>query len=49
MKIGLTNEGKIFFVSEYVTGSGDENFGIYDASGKDLYDYKNPNWVGRKK
>ena len=48
MKIGLTNEGKIFFISDYVTGSGDENNGVYDANGKDLYDEKNPNWVGQK-
>lgn len=45
MKIGLTNEGKIFFVSDYVTGSGDENTGIYDATGKDLYDEKNKDLV----
>lgn len=48
MKIGLTNEGKIFFVSDYVTGSGDENVGIYDANGKDLYDAKNKNLVRAK-
>ena len=45
MKIGLTNEGKIFFVSDYVTGSGDDNTGIYDANGKDLYDEKNKDLV----
>lgn len=45
MKIGLTNEGKIFFVSDFVTGSGDENTGIYDATGKDLYDEKNKDLV----
>ena len=44
MKIGLTNEGKIFFISEYETGAG-EFFGIYDAYGKDLYYSKNPNLV----
>ena len=45
MKIGLTNEGKIFFVSDFVTGAGDENTGIYDATGKDLYDEKNKDLV----
>ena len=45
MKIGLTNEGKIFFVSDFVTGSGDENTGIYDATGKDFYDEKNKDLV----
>ena len=45
MKIGLTNEGKIFFVSDFVTGSGDDNTGIYDATGKDLYDEKNKDLV----
>lgn len=45
MKIGLTNEGKIFFVSDFVTGAGDENTGIYDANGKDLYDEKNKDLV----
>lgn len=44
MKIGLTNEGKIFFISEYETGAG-EFFAIYDAYGKDLYYSKNPNLV----
>ena len=45
MKIGLTNEGKIFFISEYEDGAGG-NEGIYDANGKNLYTKKNPNWVG---
>ena len=44
MKIGLTDKGKIFFISEYETGAG-ENEGIYDANGKDLYDDSNPNLV----
>lgn len=48
MKIGLTNEGKIFFVSDFVTGAGDENTGIYDANGKDLYDAKNKDLVRAK-
>ncbi|MBO4449402.1 MAG: hypothetical protein J5777_02340 [Clostridiales bacterium] len=48
MKIGLTNEGKIFFISDYIDANGDERTGIYDANGKDLYDDKNPNWVGQK-
>lgn len=48
MKIGLTNEGKIFFVSDYVTGAGDDNTGIYDAGGKDLHYSKNPDLVRAK-
>ena len=48
MRIGLTDEGKIFFVSEYFDGCCDDNNAIYDANGKDLYDDKNPNWVGHK-
>ena len=44
MKIGLTAEGKIFFISEYETGAG-EFFGIYDANGKNLYYSKNPDLV----
>ena len=48
MKIGLTSEGKIFFISDYIDANGDERTGIYDANGKDLYGKKNPNWVGQK-
>lgn len=45
MKIGLTNDGKIFFISDYIDANGDERTGIYDANGKDLYYEKNPNLV----
>ena len=48
MKIGLTNEGKIFFVSGYFDGCCEDNDTVYDANGKDLLDEKNPNWVGQK-
>jgi hypothetical protein len=48
MRIGLTNEGKIFFVSEYCDGCCDDNNTVYDATGKDLDTDKNPNWVGQK-
>ena len=48
MRIGLTNEGKIFFVSEYCDGCCDDNNTVYDATGKDLHSDKNPNWVGQK-
>ena len=48
MKIGLTNEGKIFFISDYIDANGDERTGIYDANGKDLYTEKNSNWVRQK-
>ena len=45
MRIGLTDEGKIFFVSEYMDGCCDDNNTVYDANGKDLYDDSNPNLV----
>ncbi len=48
MKIGLTSEGKIFFISDYIDANGDERTGIYDANGKDLYTEKNSNWVRQK-
>ena len=47
MKIGITNEGKMFFISEYETGAG-EFFGMYDGNGKILYDSDNPYWVGER-
>ena len=45
MMIGLTDEGKMFFISEYETGAG-QFFGMYDVNGKDLYNEDNPCWVG---
>ena len=45
MMIGLTDEGKMFFISEFETGAG-EFFGMYDVNGKDLYDEDNPCFVG---
>ena len=45
MKIGLTNEGKLFFISEFEKGAG-ESFGMYDGNGKDLYDEDNPYCFG---
>lgn len=45
MKIGLTDEGKMFFISEFETGAG-EFSGMYDVNGKDLYDENNPCFVG---
>ena len=47
MKIGLTDQSKIFFISDYVGGNGDDFTAIYDANGKNLYN-DNPNWVGQK-
>ena len=47
MRIGLTNEGKIFFVSGYFDGCCEDNDTVYDANGKNLYTTKNPNLVGR--
>ena len=48
MKIGLTNEGKIFFVSGYFDGCCEDNDTVYDANGKDLYTEKNKNLVRAK-
>ncbi len=48
MKIGLTNEGKIFFVSGYFDGCCEDNDTVYDANGKDLYTKKNKNLVRAK-
>ena len=45
MMIGLTDEGKMFFISEYETGAG-ESFGMYDGNGNDLYVEENPCYVG---
>ncbi|MCR4776119.1 MAG: hypothetical protein K5869_07045 [Saccharofermentans sp.] len=45
MKIGLTNEGKIFFVSGYFDGCCEDNDTVYDANGNDLYTEKNKNLV----
>ena len=47
MKIGLTDEGKMFFISEFETGAG-EFFGMYDVNGKDLYVDENPCFVGER-
>lgn len=45
MMIGLTEEGKIFFISEFETGAG-EFFGMYDTNGKRLDVDSNPCRVG---
>ncbi|MBR5182078.1 MAG: hypothetical protein IKW88_07475 [Clostridiales bacterium] len=47
MKIGLTDEGKMFFISEFETGAG-EFFGMYDGNGNDLYSDDNPCFVGER-
>ena len=47
MKIGLTSEGKLLFVSNIYNGGGAAEFDfVYDADGNDLDDDKNPCWVG---
>ena len=47
MKIGLTNEGKIFFISEVCTMAGADTYEwAYDANGANLDDETNPYWVG---
>lgn len=45
MMVGLTDEGKIFFISEAETGAG-AFFLMYDEKGKFLYDEDNPCRVG---
>ena len=48
MQIGLTSEGKMFFVSEIDTTAGAEFYNyIYDADGVRLDDEDNPCWVGK--
>lgn len=47
MQIGLTNEGKIFFISEVCTMAGADFYEwAYDAEGGNLDDEENPYWVG---
>ena len=47
MQIGLTNEGKMFFVSTIDTTGGAEFFDwVYDVDGTTLDDEDNPYWVG---
>jgi hypothetical protein len=47
MQIGLTNEGKIFFISEVCTMAGADFYEwAYDANGGNLDDEENPYWVG---
>lgn len=49
MQIGLTSEGKMFFVSEIDTTAGAEFYNyIYDADGVRLDDEDNPFWVGER-
>ena len=47
MQIGITNEGKMFFVSTIDTTAGAEFYNwIYDVDGTTLDDEDNPYWVG---
>ena len=49
MKIGLTSEGKLLFVSNIYNGGGAAEFDfVYDADGNDLDDDANPCWVGER-
>ena len=49
MQIGLTGEGKIFFVSQVCTMAGAEFYDwLYDAGGSTLDDEDNPYWVGMR-
>ncbi|MBO4449401.1 MAG: hypothetical protein J5777_02335 [Clostridiales bacterium] len=49
MQIGLTNEGKMFFVSLVDTTGGAEYFNwVYDINGNDLDDEDNPFYVGER-
>ena len=47
MQIGLTNEGKIFFISSVCTMAGAEFYDwAYDINGVNIDDEDNPYWVG---
>lgn len=47
MQIGITNEGKMFFVSTIDTTAGAEFYNwVYDVDGTTLDDEDNPYWVG---
>ena len=47
MQIGITNEGKMFFVSTIDTTGGAEFYNwVYDVDGTTLDDEDNPYWVG---
>ena len=47
MQIGLTNEGKMFFISQVCTMAGADFYQwAYDVSGENLDDEENPYWVG---
>ena len=49
MQIGLTNEGKMFFVSTVDTTAGAEFYNwVYDVNGNDLADEDNQFWVGER-
>ena len=49
MQIGLTNEGKMFFVTKISESSGTAySFEIYDCDGTYLDDEENPFWTGDK-
>jgi hypothetical protein len=49
MQIGLTSEGKLFFVSNIYNGGGAAEFDfVYDADGEDLDDEDNQYWVGER-
>lgn len=49
MQIGLTNEGKMFFISTIDTTGGAEFYNwVYDANGTTLDDEDNPYWVGER-
>ena len=49
MQIGLTNEGKMFFVTTVETMAGADLYDwIFDADGKDIDDEDNPYWVGQE-
>ena len=49
MQIGLTSEGKLFFVSNIYNGGGAAEFDfVYDADGEDLDGEDNQYWVGER-
>lgn len=49
MQMGITNEGRLFFVSDVCTMAGADFYTwVYDANGNTLDDEDNPYWVGMR-
>ena len=49
LQIGITNEGKLFFITTVDTTAGAELYDwVFDADGNDIDDEDNPYWVGQR-